>query len=65
MLARPANSGGSTSPPFLMINWAATRGVPRRSITMTRKPFANVLSNGFGNWTERGVAGGGGVACGV
>src|SRR6185369_10039364 len=32
---------------------------------MTRKPFGSVSSTGFGNATERGGAGGGGVPCGV
>src|SRR5437660_819438 len=34
-------------------------------MTITRSPFASVCSTGFGNCTERGDAGGGGVACGV
>src|ERR1043166_540015 len=65
MSARPASSGGSTSPPFLIISWAETSGDSLRSTTITRKPFERVCSTGFGNVTERGCAGGGGVACGV
>src|SRR5689334_19003510 len=65
MSARPASSGGSTSPPFLIISCAETSGDSLRSMTITRKPFERVSSTGFGNVTERGGAGGGGVACGV
>src|SRR5690242_13069652 len=65
MSARPARSGGSTSPPFLSISCAETSGDSLRSTTITRKPFGSVSSTGFGNATERGGAGGGGVACGV
>src|SRR5262245_52471004 len=63
--AKPANSGGSTSPPFLINNCAATSGVSWRSTTITRRPFGSVCSTGFGNVPERGGAGSGGVACGV
>src|ERR1051326_1044411 len=65
MSARPASSGGSTSPPFLIISCAETSGDSLRSTTITRKPFERVSSTGFGNVTERGEAGGGGVACGA
>src|SRR2546423_15033587 len=65
MLLRPANSGGSTSAPFLISSCAATSGLPFRSTTITRRPFASVFSTGFGNVAERGAAGGGGVACAV
>src|ERR1043165_3319488 len=65
MSARPANSLGSAAPPFLISSCAETSGNSRRSITITRSPFGRVCSTGFGNATERGWAGGGGVACGV
>src|SRR5215510_8670659 len=65
MSARPASSDGSTSPPFLITSCAETSGDSLRSTTITRKPFERVSSTGFGNATERGDAGGGGVACGV
>src|SRR6266850_3698146 len=65
MSASPGNSGGSTSPPFLIVSCAVINGVSDRSMTIRRNPFASVCSTGFGNCTERGGAGGGGVACGV
>src|SRR2546427_5050190 len=65
MSVKPASFGGSTSPPFLIKSCAETSGVLERSMTITRKPFASVFSAGLGNCGERGVAGGGGVACGV
>src|SRR5690349_6159350 len=34
-------------------------------MTITRRPLGRVCSAGLGNVTERGCAGGGGVACGV
>src|SRR5687768_635216 len=65
MSANPGNSGGSISPPFLITRIAETRGELARGMTITRRPFASVLSTGFGKVTDRGGAGGGGVACGV
>jgi hypothetical protein len=48
MSARPANSFGSTSPPFLITTWAETSGVSGRSMTIMRSPFGNVCSKGGG-----------------
>ena len=64
MSASPANSGGSTSPPFLIRSTAEINGVFERGMTTTLSPFGRTLSAGFGKATDRGAAGGGGVACG-
>ena len=65
MSATPERSAGSTSPPLLMSKCAVTRGICVLGITITRKPFARVFSDGFGKTAECGAVGGGGVAWGA
>ena len=65
MSVTPGKLAGSTSPPLLTRSCAVASGICDLWTMITRKPFASVFSTGFGNSTERGTAGGGGVACGV
>ena len=58
----PAPSAGSTSPPLFTTSCAARSGKPGRSTTITRSPFASVVSTGSGSFTVRGSPGSGGFS---